>query len=94
MRYFSTRLGLLGVFFLAALPVFADTAAGLTAFKNKDYQRAYREWNAAADAGQAEAQFDLAFCTPRVSACAATSRKRRAGIANPPSRATPRPSLR
>ena len=59
MRYFSTRLGLLGVFFLAALPVFADTAAGLTAFKNKDYQRAYREWKSAADAGQAEAQFDL-----------------------------------
>ena len=41
------------------LPVFADTAAGLAAFKNKDYQRAYREWKAAAEAGQAEAQFDL-----------------------------------
>ena len=59
MRYFSTRSELLSVLFLAALPAFADTAAGLTAFKNKDYQRAYREWKAAADAGQAEAQFDL-----------------------------------
>ncbi len=59
MRYFFKRSELLGVLFLAALPAFADTAAGLTAFKNKDYQRAYREWKAAADAGQAEAQFDL-----------------------------------
>ena len=59
MRYFFTRSELLGVLLLAALPVFADTTAGLTAFKNKDYQRAYREWKAAADAGQAEAQFDL-----------------------------------
>jgi TPR repeat protein len=44
---------------LAATPAFADTAAGLAAFKNKDYQRAYREWKAAAEAGQPEAQFDL-----------------------------------
>ena len=27
--------------------------------KNKDYEKAYKEWKAAADAGQAEAQFDL-----------------------------------
>src|SRR5271157_6236517 len=59
MRHF-TQLGLgLGVLLLAAASAFADTAAGLAAFKNKDYQRAYREWKAAADAGQAEAQFDL-----------------------------------
>lgn len=61
MRYFVTGCGVLGlgVLMLAAMPAFADTAAGLTAFKNKDYQRAYKEWKAAADAGQAEAQFDL-----------------------------------
>jgi TPR repeat protein len=61
MRYFASRLGLLSfsALWLAAMPAFADTAAGLAAFKNKDYQRAYREWKAAADAGQAEAQFDL-----------------------------------
>ena len=61
MRSFVTRFGVLelGVVLLVATPLFADTAAGLAAFKNKDYQRAYREWKAAADAGQAEAQFDL-----------------------------------
>jgi len=36
-----------------------DTAAGMQAFRNKDYQAAFREWKAAAEAGQAEAQFDL-----------------------------------
>ncbi len=61
MKYFSTTLRMvgLGALTLAAMPVFADTAAGLAAFKSKDYQRAYKEWKAAADAGQAEAQFDL-----------------------------------
>jgi TPR repeat protein len=60
MKYFSAGLGILGMgVLLAATPVFADTAAGLAAFKNKDYGRAYKEWKAAADAGQAEAQFDL-----------------------------------
>jgi TPR repeat protein len=44
---------------LFGVPAWADTAAGLAAFKNKDYQRAYQEWKASADAGQAEAQFDL-----------------------------------
>jgi TPR repeat protein len=61
MRSFAARYGVtgLGLFLLAGVPVFADTAAGLEAFKHKDYQRAYREWKAAADAGQAEAEFDL-----------------------------------
>jgi TPR repeat protein len=36
-----------------------DTAAGVRAFRNKDYPTAFREWKAAAEAGQAEAQFDL-----------------------------------
>jgi len=38
-----------------------DTAAGMQAFRNKDYQTAFREWKAAAERGQAEAQFDLAL---------------------------------
>jgi len=59
MRYLGMILGWVGVLLLGAMPVSADTAAGLEAFKNKDYQKAYREWKAAAEAGQAEAQFDL-----------------------------------
>jgi TPR repeat protein len=61
MRYITARFGVssLGVLFLAVMPAFADTAAGLAAFKNKDYEKAFREWKAAAEAGQAEAQFDL-----------------------------------
>ena len=37
----------------------SDTAGGLEAFKRKDYERAYQEWKAAAETGDAEAQFDL-----------------------------------
>jgi TPR repeat protein len=59
MRNITMRFRVAGVLLLAATPAFADTAAGLAAFKNKDYERAYREWKAAAEAGQAEAQFDL-----------------------------------
>ncbi len=61
MKYFSTTLRIfsLGVLTLAGMPAFADTAAGLAAFKNKEYGKAYQEWKAAADAGHAEAQFDL-----------------------------------
>ncbi len=44
---------------LLTVPVWADTAAGLAAFKNKDYQKAFQEFKAGADAGQAEAEFDL-----------------------------------
>lgn len=44
---------------LAGLPAWADTASGMDAFRHKDYQRAFREWKQAADAGQAEAQFDI-----------------------------------
>jgi hypothetical protein len=44
---------------LAIVPVFADTAAGLAAFKNKNYPLAFREWKVSAEAGQAEAEFDL-----------------------------------
>lgn len=61
MGYFATRSGLslVGVIMLAAAPAVADTAAGMAAFRNKDYQAAFKEWKASADAGQAEAQFDL-----------------------------------
>lgn len=47
------------VLWLAALPALADTGAGLSAFKMKNYELAYREWKVSAEAGQAEAQFDL-----------------------------------
>jgi len=57
MRYLAKNLGMIGL--LLAVPALADTAAGLAAFKEKDYARAYKEWKTAADAGQAEAQFDL-----------------------------------
>jgi hypothetical protein len=53
MRY------IVGMLVLGIMPVWADTAAGLAAFKNKDYLRAYQEFKVGADAGQAEAQFDL-----------------------------------
>lgn len=62
MGYFTTThsgFSLLGVIVLAAAPALADTAAGMAAFRNKDYQTAFKEWKASADAGQAEAQFDL-----------------------------------
>ena len=49
----------LGAVLFMIAPVWADTAAGIAAFRNKDYATAFREWKAAADAGQAEAQFDL-----------------------------------
>jgi TPR repeat protein len=49
----------IGILFLSAWPASGDTAAGMEAFKNRDYQKAFREWKASADAGQAEAQFDL-----------------------------------
>jgi hypothetical protein len=44
---------------LGAWPVFGDMRAGMEAFRNKEYQKAFRELKAAAEAGQAEAQFDL-----------------------------------
>jgi len=47
------------VILLAVVPSFADTAAGLAAFKSKDYGKAFHEWKTAAEGGQAEAQFDL-----------------------------------
>jgi hypothetical protein len=53
MRY------IVGTLILGMVPVWADTAAGLAAFKNKDYLRAYQEFKAGAEAGQAEAEFDL-----------------------------------
>jgi TPR repeat protein len=53
------QIAALAGFLLAAMPASADTAAGVAAFKNKDYHRAYQEWKAAAEAGRAEAEFDL-----------------------------------
>ena len=45
---------------LWTVPVlFGDTTAGMQAFRKGDYQTAYREWKAAANQGQAEAQYNL-----------------------------------
>lgn len=49
----------LAVLLATAGAALGDTAAGARAFRNKDYQTAFREWKAAAEGGQAEAQFDL-----------------------------------
>lgn len=49
----------LGVILLSVLPLRADVAAGMRAFQDKDYSTAFNEWKAAAEGGQAEAQFDL-----------------------------------
>ncbi len=54
----NVTLGI-GVLLLGAGQVWGDTAAGMQAFRAKDYPRAYQEWKAAADAGQAEAEFDV-----------------------------------
>ncbi len=58
-RKFSIALVGIAAFLSGALPASADVAAGMEAFKNKDYAKAYREWKTAAEAGVAEAQFDL-----------------------------------
>lgn len=50
---------IVGLMLLGVMAVWGDSAAGMAAFKNKDYQRAYQEFKASADAGQAEAEFDL-----------------------------------
>ena len=44
---------------LCAVPMWADTLAGLEAFKAKDYAKAFSEWKVSAEAGFADAQFDL-----------------------------------
>jgi TPR repeat protein len=44
---------------LVALPAFADFAAGLKAYENKDYATALKEWRPLADEGDAAAQFNL-----------------------------------
>jgi TPR repeat protein len=51
-------VGLILIVFCAA-PMWADTQAGLEAFKNRDYLKAFSEWKTSAEAGQADAQFDL-----------------------------------
>ena len=56
MRY-SALWGM--VLLLSPIAASADTAAGVAAFKNKDYATAYREWKTAADTGVPEAEFDL-----------------------------------
>ena len=50
---------LVGMLLWGAGAIYGDTAAGTAAFRNKDYQTAFREYKSAAEAGVAEAQFDL-----------------------------------
>ncbi|SPE41973.1 Sel1 domain protein repeat-containing protein [Candidatus Sulfopaludibacter sp. SbA3] len=56
-RFFAV-LGV-SALFCAGVPLFGDTATGLEAFRNGDYQKAFREWKACAETGKADAQFDL-----------------------------------
>jgi uncharacterized protein len=61
VQYRAKRNLVLGIgIMLGGAPLlYGDIAAGMEAFRNKDYQKAFREYKAAAEAGQAEAQFDL-----------------------------------
>src|SRR6202050_2291495 len=61
MRNQGFRNALLGVgaALLAGSALWGDAAAGMAAFKRGDYQAAFKEWKAAADKGQPEAQYDL-----------------------------------
>jgi uncharacterized protein len=56
--FHNLKIGM-GIALLAAGSVWADAAAGMAAFKSGDYKTAFREWKAAADKGQPEAQYDL-----------------------------------
>jgi TPR repeat protein len=58
-RGFRSLLIGIGLATFASSAIWADAAAGMAAFKKGDYQGAFREWKAAADKGQAEAQYDL-----------------------------------
>jgi uncharacterized protein len=58
-RWIRDGVWVLGISLCSILPARADVAAGMRAFKNKDYTTAYNEWKAAAAQGQAEAEFDL-----------------------------------
>src|ERR1700722_13983840 len=58
-KYNILRGFIASVVVAAACPLWADTSAGLAAFKKGDYPAALREWKAAAQKGQAEAEYDL-----------------------------------
>ncbi|MBW7851874.1 MAG: sel1 repeat family protein [Rhodospirillales bacterium] len=58
MRYLATLVGAL----LATWQASADTTAGRDAFQVGDYGTAAREWSEAARAGEADAQYGLAWC--------------------------------
>lgn len=58
MQNRGVRFVILGLI-VAAVPLLADTSAGMEAFKKGDYATAFVTWKAAAEKGDAEAQFDL-----------------------------------
>lgn len=57
MRTLSTSLALL--LFLTLAAVAADFSAGLTAYQQKDYATAVKEWRPLAEKGDAPSQFNL-----------------------------------
>lgn len=61
MRNRSFRNVVLGVgaAVLASSTLWADAAAGMAAFKKGEYVTAFKEWKAAANQGQPEAEYDL-----------------------------------
>src|ERR1700678_3031156 len=58
-RLTGTRIAGAALFMSVSALAFADTAAGTAAFKRGDIATAYREWKAAADAGDANAEVNL-----------------------------------
>jgi hypothetical protein len=84
-----------GAVWLWTVPVlFGDTAAGMRAFRQKDYPTAYREWRAAADQGQAEAQYNLGILYLKGLGVARIWMKHFAGYVLPQIRARLTPSFR
>jgi len=59
IRGFRNAMLGIGVALIASNALWADAAAGLAAFEKGNYLVAFREWKAAADKGQPEAQYDL-----------------------------------
>lgn len=59
MRVNRTIAAALGAAFIVGTPALADTKAGVDAWERGDYATAVAQWRRAADAGDADAQFNL-----------------------------------